>query len=275
MSTQLRLVEFNNHLGEKLRGVLSPSDSDQAVVFIHGLDRLSEESKFANFEKRLRGNLVCLRFDHSGCGISDGSFEDVTIAKLTQELGRAVGKLRQEQSQIDKLNLVAHSLGACPALNIALKQPALINKIILLSPALNQRQLLRYWFARLERNEESLAEESLAEINWPNYQQYFDEDQFQEFIADNQKVMKTYYFSNRYHKENQDQDYQDLLTQIDQEKVMIVHGTDDEAVPIESNHRLPKKIQLISVKDGDHHLEKPHMVEQYLKEAIAFVRKFD
>jgi pimeloyl-ACP methyl ester carboxylesterase len=261
----LRLIEFKNQLDETLRAIFPPAEGDTAVFCLHGFERLSEEQKFTNIERQLRGKMPVLRLDHSGCGLSDGDFEDLTVEKLVGEVGSLMGELQAQFGRIDKIHLVAHSLGACVGLRYAVENPDKVDKLVFLSPAFNQQALLRYWFVSSTVREE--------EISWDNYQDYLEEKAFQEFAAREPKEMSEHYLGPEYHQENKDRDYQFLLEDIDPERILIVYGNEDESVPFESNDWLPNELRTIEVDSGDHDLEKPTMVEQYLDEVVKFLKQ--
>ncbi len=260
----MRLIEFENSQAETLRAVWSPADGNTAVVCLHGFERLSEEQKFANIERQLRGKMPVLRLDHSGCGLSDGSFKDLTVEKLVGEVGALISELQAQPSDIKRVSFVAHSLGACAGLRYAVDHPDVVGKLVFLSPAFNQQALLRYYFVSSTVKDK--------EITWSNYQGHLDEKAFQEFAAQEQKVMGEHYLGNEYHQENKDRDYQFLLEDIDPERILIVYGDKDKAVPFESNDWLPEDLRTIKVEGGDHDLEKPTMVEQYLDEVVGFLQ---
>ncbi len=258
----LRLIEFKNQQNETLRAVLSPAEGNTAVVCLHGFERLAEEQKFANIERQLRGKIPVLRLDHSGCGLSDEKFSDLTVEKLVGDVDSLVKELQKEE-KIDKVHLVSHSLGACVGLKYAIENPDRVKKLVFLSPAFNQQALMRYWFVS------STVEDK--EINWDNYQDYLDEEAFQEFTSQEIKEMGEHYLDNQYHQENVDRDYQFLLEDIESDRILIVYGNEDEAVPFESNDRVLRELRTIKVDGGDHDLEKPTMVAQYLDEVIDFL----
>jgi dipeptidyl aminopeptidase/acylaminoacyl peptidase len=56
-------------------------------------------------------------------------------------------------------------------------------------------------------------------------------------------------------------------------ELLIVHGDADDKVPIESNDQIKKSIQTIVVVGGDHDLQRPDMVKQYLDKAVNFLKK--
>jgi len=265
----MQLIEFKNHQGEVLRGLLDKSTSKRGVIFLHGFERTSVEIKFKNINDSLRGKINIFRFDFSGCGLSDGNFEDVTVEKMTQELEKAVYIFKKYAPQVRELVLVGHSIAGCVALNFVNLNFDTISKIVLLGPALNQRELLKYYFVRAKMWSQKIL------INWNNFRQYFVEKEFQQDLHIKKRMRKSHWISNLYFLENKESDYQKLFEALplSTKDILIVHGDSDNKVPLESNNNLPKGLKFVKVLKGDHELERPDMVKQYLTKVIQFVLK--
>ena len=95
----------------------------------------------------------------------------------------------------DRVIVVCHSLSACAVSLIA----NCFNKIVLFAPALNQKELLRYWFV------DSLEKEK--EIDWRNYKQYLNEEEFLKDCMRSDKMTKANYISSNYFMEGEGKDY--------------------------------------------------------------------
>lgn len=259
-----KLIEFQNHKKETLRGLLDKGRGDSGTIFIHGFERTAVEKKFKKIVQRLRGKTNLFRFDFSGCGLSDGNFLDFNTGKLTKELQKAVAVFKKQCPNLKKLNLVAHSFGGCVALNFIKHNPKTINKLILLAPALNQKQLHRYWFAQIQNKEK--------EITWQNYQENFSEELFQKDIARKSRFTKENEISKEYFIDNSKIDYQNYLKQVKNfNNILIIHGERDEKVPPQSNNHLPQKIKILNILKGDHDLSRPDMMAQWIEEAVKFL----
>jgi uncharacterized protein len=266
---QTQLLEFHNKNDQTLRGILNlPKASvKHLVICLHGFERCSStEKKFKRLaDELLKKNIACLRLDFSGSGLSNGEFRDTTIERQAGEFAQAFQKLKDELGAV-KISVAAHSLGACVLAkrNASLKEK--IHKIVLLAPALNQKELLRYWFVVSQMKKAAFNQE----ITWQNYEQFLNE---KDFIADCQrtdKTVKANYISADYFLENQQYDYSQEFEGW-QDKILYIHGDQDEAVPLESlNVEFRNKI---IVRGGDHDLEKPWMIEQWLDKAVGFLEK--
>ena len=79
-------------------------------------------------------------------------------------------------------------------------------------------------------------------------------------------MTKEHWLGNSYFLENLDQDYNNDLKKISQ-RIFVVHGDRDDKVPIKSNSIKPN----IVVSGGDHDLQRPDMIEQWLPQVIKFL----
>lgn len=262
-----RLIEFHNHKGELLRGILDEtSDTDHAVVFVHGFERTTIESKFKRIVDAMRGNATLFRFDFSGCGLSDGSFEDLTVEKLSYELHSAVTALKQECPHSKRISFVGFSLGCCVIVHYLSIQELAVDKLVFFAPGLNQRNLLRYFFTRRQYRD--------TMITWDNFMDFFDEASFNQDVALPKRMMKEHYLSSDYFSENSEKDYQQdfLSLTVDKKNVCILQGTDDDKVPPASNEVLYRQYPPLLVQGGDHELQRPDMVEQYFSLVVGFLQ---
>ncbi len=260
-----KLIEFKNKEEEVLRGIFSDKGSSEVVLCIHGFERTATaEPKSKRLSDELsEKNISSFRFDFSGCGLSDGDFKDMTVEKLVEDLKSATENIKKEAS---KVSVVAHSLAGCVLARFKNKYPDIVfEKIVLISPAFNQKELLRYYFAV------SLAkkEDKNIVLNWENWADYFSgEDDFQKSYMSDDKFSKSNYFPKKYFQENKELDYSSYFSG-DEKNILHIHGTKDSAVPIESLN-IKFKNSLI-VEGGDHDLEIPTMQNQWLKKAVNFL----
>ncbi len=262
-----RLVEFENYTREMLRGIVDEAPSDRGMIFVHGFERTTLESKFKHIVDALKSRVTMFRFDFSGCGLSEGSFEDLTVEKLSKELDVAVDTFHKECPSIQKIAFVGFSLGCCIITRYLSSKKTIPEKMALFAPGFNQKQLLRYFFARQQHRD--------ILITWDNFASYFDERAFQLDIQRHRRMMKEHYLSNTYFTENAEKDYQQdfLSLSLDSKSVLILQGTDDDKVPPASNDLVYTYYQPLLVQKGDHDLQRPDMVEQYFERLISFLRK--
>ena len=262
-----KLIEFKNQNSEVLRGLLDEADDEKGLVFVHGFERTTIEMKFKNIVDALKGKINLFRFDFSGCGLSDGKFEDLTVDKLTGELVVAIKAFKSHCLQVKNISLVAHSLAGCIVLKLLGENKQDISKILFLAPAFNQKELMRYWFVVSQMKKENI------QISWNNFRKNLAEDKFQEDLAIRKRMTKGHELFNDYFLQNSEIDFQDFFGKIGMppENILIIHGDADDKVPIQSNNHLPGDIKIVKVVGGDHDLERLDMVKQYLDKADLFL----
>ncbi len=258
-----KLVEFKNRDGEILRGIITvPGEQIKGgAVFAHGFERnTTVEKKFKMMSGALaKRGVVSLRFDFAGCGLSDGDFSKMTVANRAQELLKAI-EIFQKEFNFEKINFVAHSLGACVLAKALGDIKTEINKIVLIAPALNQKELLRFYFAR-DNNPN-------IKIFWQNCKQYFNEEKFLKDCAQDGRMLKEHYVDSDYFIEAKDLDFSDNFKSI-KDRVLHMHGDADDKVPLKSlNIEFENKI---IVKNGDHDLERPYFWDQWFDKAVDFL----
>ncbi|MBU4338124.1 lysophospholipase [Patescibacteria group bacterium] len=261
---QIKLIEFANKADDLLRGILvSSGDSAKVVLMCGGFERsATTEKKFKALADRLiENNISSLRFDCAGCGLSDGDFSKTTVKRMTDDLRSAVEFLKEE-AETENISLVCHSLSACAAGRVL--DEANFKKIVLIAPALNQKDLLRYWFTKQEEESKKIN----IKINWNNFKNYLDEKRFRKDCLRTDKMTKANYISSAYFLENKDKDYSALFKKND--NVFLARGDKDDKVPLESLN-IKFKNEII-VKGGDHDIERPDMFEQWIEKTVDFLK---
>ena len=263
-----KLVEFKNNRNDILRGVYTFPESDNSkncAICLSGFERsAATEKKFKKVADEISRNLMpVLRLDFVGCGLSDGDFRNATLNSLTADFAGAVQCL--EEKGIKKFSIVAHSLGCLVVANQIEQMKNKVEKIVLLSPALNQKDLLRYWFVVSKTKEEKLN----IEITWNNYKQYLNEDEFLEDCRKTDKTTKANFINADYFLECKDVDLSGNLKPF-LDKILHIHGNKDIVVPLESvSVNFPNQI---IVEGGDHDLEKPDQMKQWLEKVVEFLK---
>lgn len=258
------LVEFKNPADNLLRGLLVTLDKsrNKGVIFLHGFEGMSTTNpKFKRFsDKLVEENMPSFRFDFSGCGISDGNFKDTSVEKETKELQMALYAFK-EVSDVSQVHIVAHSLSTCVVANYLQKVGEFNSRIVFLAPALNQKEILRYLFVKDFAGADK-------EVTWENYRDLLDEEKFDEFCEDSEKLMKAHYLGNEYTLENRNKDYTPFVKPYNSQ-ILHVHGTEDETVPLKSvGFNFSNQLM---VKGGDHKLNRPDLREQWLGKAVDFL----
>jgi len=293
---QTKLVEFKNQENEILRGILNVPDAapSRGAIFLHGIgggkdakSRMvsvgasgtpAREAIFlqgfernATVEKKSKNmafalaqsNVASFRFDASGCGLSDGDFSKTTITRRSKEILKAVETFENECGKL-KIDFVAHSMGMCPLALIMEKIKPLIRKMVFIAPALNQKDLLRYYFVRDSKKKTDPG----LEISWSNYKQYLDENDFLADCRRTGRMVRENYIDPDYFLEAKDMDFSHSFDSA-RDRILHVHGELDMSVPLQSlSIKFPNRI---IVKGGDHDLERPDFWDQWFWQAVDFL----
>lgn len=263
-----RLVEFPNTKDEILRGILVEMNKKSliGVIFLSGFERDgTTEPKFKDLADRLASKgIPSLRFDFSGLGLSDGNFKNTTLENWTKEFSKAYDFFKSN-SQVEEIYIVAHSLGCCVLGNYLKKNPNNIEKAVLISPALNQKDLMRYWFVSGKLKKENPEQT----IDWNNYQNFLKEEEFEKDVNKTDKMSKYNFIDSEYFKECSKLDLSNDFKNY-KNKFLHIHGEKDIAVPIESlGIEFSNKI---IVKGGDHDMERPNQRVQWIEGAVEYLQ---
>jgi pimeloyl-ACP methyl ester carboxylesterase len=260
----MKLIEFGDD--GVLRGILQNpgKGSPQGVVFVGGFERLgTAEPKFRDLSNLLYDSGVpSLRFDFSGLGLSEGEFKGSTLDRWVHELGQAYDAL-VSHTGISDVYIVAHSLGACIAGKLIEERPESIRGGVLIAPALNQRDLMRYWFVTSQNKKNPNVE-----VSWNNYKGLLDEDAFQSDCNNPDKASKFNIIGSAYFIGSNSKDYSDLFHGLEN-SFLHVHGSKDAAVPLESVSVKFKERLIVS--GGDHDLEKFDHRTTWTKSALDYL----
>ncbi len=113
-------TEFTSH-GFILRGCLHLPDvpSPPLVVGSHGLEGSMDSAKQTVLSRLLPENgIAFFRFDHRGCGQSQGAFvKDTSLEKRTQDFTAAVAHIMGLSLTSDRLALFGSSMGGATCIN--------------------------------------------------------------------------------------------------------------------------------------------------------------
>jgi len=264
--TKTQLVEFKNNSNDIVRGICAfgKSSSINAVLMCGGFERTaSTEKKFKVMADELfEKNIASLRFDYSGMGLSDGAYSKTTVQKMVVDFKNAY-KILQAETDCQNISVVAHSLSACVVARAALE--LVFDKMVLIAPALNQKDLMRYWFTLSVMKKQNFD----LKVDWHNFKDYLDENQFQADCQRMDKMTKENYILADYFLENKELDYADLMKS--HQNILHIHGDKDDKVPFDSVNIQTKN--QIMVKGGDHDVERPDMRKQWVQQTIDFIIK--
>ncbi len=264
---QTNLFEFINKDNQIVRWILTlPKNNIKWwVVFLHGFERCSStEKKFKVLSDELtQNNFATLRLDFLGCWLSDWDFQSTTIDNQKNTFLEATIKFK-EKIWNNNISIVAHSLGACILANWIKETDTNINKIVLIAPALNQKDLMRYWFvnSQMKKNNSDIL------ITRENYTQHLNEESFIKDCQRTDKTTKKNYISSQYFLEAKDLDFSNSFDNRKKD-ILHIHWMNDSAVPLESLHTSFKN--QILIERGDHDLENPNQIKQRKDKTVLFL----
>jgi esterase/lipase len=237
-----KLVIFKNKKGERLFGILTLPERKgkfPAVMMVHGFSKTKSERKFVELAQKLAENRIAsLRFDFSGCGDSEGKFEEMSISKQVEELKAAYERLIKEKGiNKNKIGIFAHSLGTVIA-SLFQQKYQKAKCLVLAAPAFDQKSLIKKWYTQDQIKE------------WKR-KSYLDTPKFRIGLGYLEEA----------------RDYTEILSEI-KIPTLILHGKEDEDIPENLAQKAFSKIgaeekKLKIIKGVDHHFES-HLGRQKL-----------
>lgn len=257
-----KIIEFKNPRGNTLRGVLiAPTEQyDRIVIMLGGFERAaSTERKFKLLSDELsKSGVHSFRFDVADMGLSDGNFYEMTSQDMANDLLSAIETIKN--LGYGKISFAGHSHASCN-LSLVLNKVE-FDKILLIAPALNQKELWRLWFVQDENPDK--------QIGWRNYKEYLDENKFLETLSQDIHS-KNHILGPKMKQINVDIDFATNYDGFDLNKVLVVHGDADFVCPMESvTIDFPNKLV---VSGGDHDMDQPEVIKRWLVKAGEFLIK--
>ncbi|CAM5290272.1 alpha/beta hydrolase [Streptomyces spiroverticillatus] len=205
--------------GIALSGTLSPATVpvDGCAVLVHGSGVTREEGGF--FARLAAGlaeaGITSLRFDLRAHGASGGRESELTIAGVTNDVRAAGDDLCAETGRTGPVHVIAASFSGGAVCLHAAHRPQDVDRLVLLNPRLDYRE--RYVTSRPGWTGDYLSKEAAAHL---------DEHGFTErspFELNRALLNEVFYL-----------DTKAILSAV-RAPVLIVHGTGDTFVPIESS----------------------------------------
>lgn len=224
-------------------GVSAPAGR-AAVVLCHGMESTKEGAKHQALAARLAARgYVCLRFDFSYVGESEGAFEDLTISGEVEDLAGACDHLWQHG--VGAVALIGSSLGGAVAVTFAGGEPrvrALVTIAALSRP-----------LGIVER----MTPAALADWRWRGYREEQTGRLKRTFLDDLARV--------------------DVLAAARRTTAatLVAHGDADRVVPVEDAHALyaalPDPKALMITPGGDHRYSAPAHLAALLDQAVDWI----
>ncbi|MET8626779.1 alpha/beta fold hydrolase [Kitasatospora sp. NPDC004669] len=212
---------FRSLDGTALFGTIGiPSAPTGALaVLVHGSGVTREEGGF--FTRLAAGlaeaGIASLRFDLRAHGESAGREADLTIASVANDIRAACDHLRTHTSTAGAVHVIAASFSGGAAALHAAHRPDDVNRLVLLNPRLDYRE--RYVTSRPGWSDDYLSPAAAALLD---RQGYTEKSPFQL----NRALLNEVFYL----------DTPAILAAV-RAPVLIVHGTKDTFVPVESTYR--------------------------------------
>jgi hypothetical protein len=220
-----------------------------AVVLVHGGGVTREEGGF--FARLATGlgevGVASLRFDLRGHGQSDGRQEDLTLSAILNDIRTAIAHARAETGT-DAVSLLGASFGGGICGYYAAKHPDEVHRLVLLNPQLDYKK--RTIDSRPYWSNDSIDDEAARQLT---EQGYID---FTPTLRHGRAIFNEVFWL----KPNE------ALGEI-QAPTLVVHGTKDTLVPIESSRAAMNQFRaehkLVEI-EGSQHGFAVHDDPQYL-----------
>ncbi|MBI2545512.1 MAG: prolyl oligopeptidase family serine peptidase [Candidatus Aenigmarchaeota archaeon] len=252
-------VFFQNSRGLKLAGIIDRPDNIQtslpAVVICHGFTGFKEFKPLHNLAKTFAENsFVALRFDFSDCiGESEGKCEDMMLSHQVNDLLSAVNFL-EDMDYVDKskIGVTGHSLGGLTAI-VATNTDRRIKLLVPISAP--------------------------AKVEWQNL---FNEDAIKSWVQQGSIEYPTYKrghvkLHHTFIEDLKEYDGTELIKNV-KVPVRIIHGNNDEVVPVKNAHSLfenanePKDLQII--EDADHMFLKDEHLNKMSEKSLEWFKTY-
>jgi hypothetical protein len=159
----MKVKSFNTRSEEyKIEGNIhfpGHHQSAPCVICSHGLFSSKESSKFIAMAEQLAGEgFVAIRYDHRGCGVSEGKIEETTVSDRLKDLDSIIRFIGQRFSITRRIGLFGSSMGGYISLLKAAQVPPVSAVVVWATP-------FKLGGTRRDDNEEGypLLEESFYE----------------------------------------------------------------------------------------------------------------
>lgn len=229
-------MEIKNNRNQKLVGILHKPDENKfpVAIFCHGY-RSSKESRKAIYlaEHFPKNGIGLFRFDFSGCGESEGKFEDSTITKYSEDLDAVIDYIK-EQEFTDKIIIIGSSLGGMISiLNLSKRND--VDYIIFIAPAVG--------FTEHHRKTDEFSSEGIKE--WKKRGWIYTKK------SDGEKLKIKYSIYEDQNKYN----FLELAKKINI-PCLIIHGDEDDICLLSGSEILHKNIKdsKLEILEGQDHM---------------------
>lgn len=243
-------IHFKNSKGDELVGILSnptPHTSTPIIIICHGFASNKDRDTYITIEKFLNSlNIATFRFDFYGHGESAGLVQDITPPEMIDDISQAVNLIQIKL--YTSISLLGSSMSGLGAILTA-SNSSIFKSLILKSPvsrypigtAMRPKNFTKDWEAQ---GHTMIGKHRL---NWEFMKEAL-EEQYNGF------------------------NYAQLISC----PTLIIHGSNDELIPIEQTKKLNKLISnshLKIIDGGDHKLKRQPDQEKFFRYLQEFVEE--
>jgi uncharacterized protein len=226
--------------GLHLAGTLVSPDTpaSRGVVLVHGGGVTREEGGFfTRLTARLADSGVAsLRFDMRGHGESEGQQEALTLTTILNDIRVAIAHLRKV-TDAQEITLLGASFGGGICAYYAAKRPEELSRLVLFNPQLDYKRRTidtrSYWI------NDSISEEAAQQLSEHGF------IQFTPTLRHGRPLLNEVFWLHPY----------EVLGDV-QAPTLIVHGTEDTFVPIDSSRsavpHFRNSCELIEIEGSQH-----------------------
>ena len=243
---------FENTRGNRLCGILANSTSNKEkpiIILCHGFSTSKDSYTNVRLEKILNEKRIStFRFDFFAHGESEGEFEDITVSEAVDDILNAIRFLKE--LGYSKIGLVGSSFGGMASVIAASKTDDLFI-LALKSPVAGH-------LGKLVAREAKQEIETWKEKGFIYYTS-----------SEGRKIKLDYSFFEDAEKVKGHEAAQKIKI-----LTLIVHGENDESVPVEQSKKLAGLIEnskLEIVKGADHRYSRPKDFEKMLDLISEFI----
>lgn len=224
----------------KLKGVLHlPADTETpppVVIGSHGLFSNAESPKQLALADALnRHGIAFFRYDHRGCGRSEGFFDEVTSWEgRCNDLNSAIRTMREWEETSDRIGLFGSSFGGSVSLHLAKKAGA--EAVVTFAAATRSTSLIKYLKSR-DDSENNTQKADLGRIQFDIFEKIVGIHHVLIFHGDSDRVIGP-----------------------------------SEAHRIYQQAVMPKR--LIMQRDGDHRMSLKENQDKFLRESVQWFQAY-
>ena len=245
-------IFFKNSKGNKLCGILSNPTSQKEkpiIILCHGFSTSKEGRTYVSLEEILNDEgISTFRFDFFGHGESEGKFEEITAFEAVDDIQKAIKFLRE--SGYKKIGLVGSSFGGMASIIEAGKTDDLYI-LALKSPVSDYMALIH---SRVDEQDiKGWEEKGIIDVTG----------------VDGETRKLKYSFYEEAEKIKAYEAAQNIKV-----PALIVHGDEDETVPIEQSRKMASLIQncrLEIIEGADHKYSDTSHFEKMLDLISEFI----